>query len=100
MREILNSGKNGIFRIAHIIRVYWNPERERFMVQIGDMGWEIDQDKELLIPRDLRPDQWALRHREIVPVAAAELSCRVPDGRHRYVDGVCIWCDADQGAAL
>lgn len=31
-------------------------------------------------------------------VEATELRCRVPDGRHRYVDGVCPWCDADQGS--
>jgi hypothetical protein len=26
-----------------------------------------------------------------------DTNCRVPGGEHRYVDNVCIWCDAEQG---
>jgi hypothetical protein len=53
-----NAGKNGVFNLDHIERVYYNPERERFMIQVGGNAWEVDQDKEWKLPSDFRPTQW------------------------------------------
>lgn len=36
-----------------------------------------------------------LCHR-LLAILEPKSQCRAPDG-HRYVDGVCVWCDAEQG---